>query len=65
MVTQEVFRLQIPVEVVVLVHISQSLKSLKHDVSNLMFTKQPPSVLHNLVYVHVQILKHKMQSALL
>ena len=50
-------------EVVLLVHVRETLQRLKHYVTNHQFWKQLFPILHQLVYVHVEELKHKVQSA--
>ncbi len=51
-------------KVVVLMHVGKTLKRLKHDVPDLMLTKKPPSFFHDLVDIHVKILKNEVQGSL-
>ena len=64
MIAKEVFRLQISVEVVVFVHVSQALESLEHYVSDLVFTEQFSTVLHQLVDIDVEVFKNKVENVL-
>jgi hypothetical protein len=63
MVAEQVLRLEVPMEVVLLVHVGKSLQCLEHDVPDHKFWKQLFALLHQLIDVHVQELKNKVQRA--
>ena len=48
-------------KIILLVHISQSLQSLEHNIANNVLRKQLPPILHDFKHVLIQVLKHKMQ----
>ena len=65
MVAQEVFWFEISMEVVVLVHVGETLQRLKHNVSDLVLREETLPILHQLVHVLVKVLEHEVQNILL
>lgn len=51
-------------KVVVLVHVSQPLQGLKHNISNLVFTEEFLPFLHELVDIDVEVFKDEVEYVL-
>ena len=47
-------------QVVVLVHVGQTLQRLKHYIANHLLWEELSSLPHQLVHVQVEVLEHKM-----
>ena len=65
MVAKQVLRLQVPVQIVVLVHVGQTLQGLKHDVPDHLLRKKLLSLAHELVDVEVEVLEDEVEGVLL
>ena len=64
-VAEQVLGLQVSVQIVVLVHVGQTLQGLEQDVADNLFGEEFAPFSHQLVDVQVQVLKHEVQSVLL
>lgn len=64
-IAKQIFRFQISMKVVFLMHICKTLQSLKEDVSDLVLREELLAFFHDLVHVLVKVLEHKMQSVFL
>ena len=61
MVAEKVLGFEIPVKIILFVHVGQALECLKHDIADNMLREQLPTILHDLKYILIQVLKHKVQ----
>lgn len=61
MVAEQILRLQISVEKILLMHIGKSLQRLVNDVPNEVFWKELLPLFHQLVHIEIQVLKHEVQ----
>jgi len=53
------------VQVVVLVHVTESLQRLEHNVADHLLREEFTTFAHQLVNVQVEVLKHEVQGVLL
>ena len=60
-VAEEVLGLQVPMKVILLVHVGQTLQGLVHDVADEVLREEFLALLHQLVHVHVQKFKNEVQ----
>jgi hypothetical protein len=65
MVAQEVFWFEISMEVIVLVHVGETLQRLKHDIADLVLREESLPILHQLVHVLVKVLEYEVQDIFL
>ena len=65
MIAKQVLRFEITMKIVVLMHVSKALHSLKHDVSDLVLREESFPFLHELVHVHIEILKNEVKDIFL
>lgn len=64
-VNEEIFRLQIPVEIVLLVHVSKALQCLEEHVAYSCLRKKLSPFFHQLIDVHVEVLEDKVKGTAL
>ena len=65
MVAKQVFRFQVSVEIILLVHVGQTLKCLEHYIPDHLLRKQFPPLTHKLVHVQVKVFENEVQHILL
>ena len=65
MVAKQVFRFQVSMEIILLVHVGQTLKCLEHDIPDHLLRKQLPPLTHKLVHVQVKVFENEVQHILL
>ena len=64
-VAKQVLGLQVAMQVVVLVHVGQSLQRLKHNVPDHLLGEELASLTHQLVHIEVEVLEDELKSILL
>lgn len=64
-IAKQILRFQIPVEVVLLVHVGEALESLKEYVSDDVLRKQFPAVLHDFENILVEVLEDEVKRLVL
>lgn len=65
MIAQKVLRLQISVQVVVLMHVAEALEGLENYVPDQLLREEFAPLTHQLIYVQVQVLENELQCVLL